>query len=30
MKDGILIHRIKEVTGQHYDSPKDFDKPHCS
>ena len=26
MKEKILIQRIEEVTGQHYDSPKDFDK----
>lgn len=26
MKDKILIQRIEEITGQHYDSPKDFDK----
>ena len=26
MKDEILIQRIEEVTGQHYDSPKDFNQ----
>ena len=25
MKDEILIQRIEDVTGQHYDSPKDFE-----